>query len=68
VKGAKIGDKGLNKEGEPGEGFTPGMDVLAKVTVIGEGTRGYLANQLIKDAKLDEGCNDQRQDPASITV
>lgn len=59
VKGAMIGDKGLNKEGEPGEGFTPGMNLLAKVTVIGEGTRGYLANQLIKDSDLAKGCNDQ---------
>ncbi|MCX7046553.1 MAG: electron-transfer flavoprotein:ubiquinone oxidoreductase [Candidatus Sumerlaeota bacterium] len=59
VIGARIADKGLDHEGKPGENFTPGMDLLAKVTVIGEGTRGFLATQLIKDHKLDAGRDPQ---------
>ena len=59
ILGAKIGDKGLDKDGNPGEGFAPGMDLMAKVTVLGEGTRGYLADQLISDFRLNEGADPQ---------
>lgn len=59
VVGAKIADKGLDHHGEPGESFAPGMDLLAKVTVIGEGTRGFLAQRMIKDFGLDTDSNPQ---------
>ena len=59
VKGARIADKGLARTGEPGEAFTPGMDIEARVTVIGEGTRGFLAQQLIGTLGLADGANPQ---------
>jgi electron-transferring-flavoprotein dehydrogenase len=59
ITGVRIGDKGLEKDGHPGPTFSPGMDLLAKVTVLGEGTRGYLAQQLIKDFELDRDANPQ---------
>jgi len=59
VLGARIGDKGLDKDGNPGGSFSPGMDLLAKVTVLGEGTRGYLATRLIQDLRLDVEANNQ---------
>ena len=45
VAGVRIGDKGLDKQGRPKSNFEPGIDVLAKVTVLGEGPRGTLALQ-----------------------
>ena len=45
VVGARIGDKGRNSLGDPKPNFEPGIDVHAKVTVLGEGPRGTLAGQ-----------------------
>ena len=45
VVGARIGDKGRNSAGEPKPNFQPGIDVRARVTVLGEGARGTLAGQ-----------------------
>ncbi len=46
VKGVRTGDKGLDKEGNPKPNFEPGIDLLAKVTVLGEGARGSLMKAL----------------------
>ncbi|HBF34978.1 TPA: electron transfer flavoprotein, partial [Candidatus Sumerlaeota bacterium] len=59
IAGVKIGDKGLDKEGNPSENFAAGMDLLAKITVLGEGTFGYLSQQLISEFNLDAGANTQ---------
>ena len=59
VKGAKIADKGLDEEGEPTEAFAAGMDLEARVTVIGEGTRGYIAQQIIDEMGLAADANPQ---------
>lgn len=59
IIGAKIADKRLDKDGKPAEGYTPGMDVFAKTVVLGEGTRGFLAERLIKDFKLAADSNPQ---------
>ncbi|MDH3520412.1 MAG: electron transfer flavoprotein-ubiquinone oxidoreductase [Myxococcales bacterium] len=48
VIGVRTGDMGVDKEGNPKSTFQPGMDIFAKVTVIGEGVRGSLAKQLIE--------------------
>ena len=47
VVGVRTGDMGVDKEGKPKGTFQPGMDIFAKVTVLGEGVRGSLAKQLI---------------------
>lgn len=55
VLGVRTGDKGIGKDGKPKENFEPGVDILAKVTVLGEGSRGSLAKQLTARLGLDEG-------------
>ena len=40
--GIRTGDKGQNREGEPMGNFEPGSDLVAKVTVLAEGTQGHL--------------------------
>ncbi len=59
VKGVATGNMGINKEGEPGEAFQIGMELLAKYTIFAEGSRGHLGRQLIEKYKLDEGCDPQ---------
>lgn len=55
VIGIRTGDKGIDKEGKPKENFEPGVDILAKVTVLGEGSRGSLAKQVMSRLGLMEG-------------
>lgn len=55
VIGIRTGDKGIDKEGHPKGNFEPGVDLLAKVTVLGEGSRGSLAKQLTQRLGLNEG-------------
>lgn len=55
VIGVRTGDKGLDKEGRPKANFEPGVDLLAKVTVLGEGSRGSLAKQLMSRLDLMQG-------------
>ncbi|MBX3459839.1 MAG: electron transfer flavoprotein-ubiquinone oxidoreductase [Planctomycetes bacterium] len=60
VKGVRVRDMGVDKWGEPKDGeFMPGGDLVAKVTVLGEGTRGSLAKHLIPKLGLDKGRNPQ---------
>ena len=40
VVGIRSGDKGRGREGEPLGNFEPGSDIVAKVTVLAEGTPG----------------------------
>ncbi len=47
VLGVRTAATGLNREGEPGSGYMPPTDVLAKVTALSEGTRGPLAQAYI---------------------
>jgi len=55
VIGVRTGDKGINREGKRKPNFEPGVDLHAKVTVLGEGPRGSLAKQLIQRLNLDDG-------------
>jgi electron-transferring-flavoprotein dehydrogenase len=43
VKGVRSGDRGRGKEGEELGNFEPGSDVVAKATVLAEGTVGHLS-------------------------
>ena len=54
VIGVRTGDKGIDKEGHPKGNFEPGVDLLAKVTVLGEGSRGSLAKHLMQRLDLME--------------
>ena len=42
VKGVRSGDRGRGKDGEELANFEPGSDVVAKATVLAEGTVGHL--------------------------
>ncbi len=42
VKGVRSGDRGRGKQGEELGNFEPGSDVVAKATVLAEGTVGHL--------------------------
>ncbi|UCE86272.1 MAG: electron transfer flavoprotein-ubiquinone oxidoreductase [Deltaproteobacteria bacterium] len=52
VVGVRTGDMGVDKQGAPKANFQPGMDIIAKVTVLGEGVRGSLSKQLIERFEL----------------
>jgi electron-transferring-flavoprotein dehydrogenase len=43
VRGVRTTASGLDRNGQPGTGFTEGTDLTAKVTVLSEGTRGLLS-------------------------
>ena len=58
VVGVRLGDMGVDKDGKPKPTYQPGMDIKARVTVLGEGVRGSLTKQLIADFEL-EGENPQ---------
>lgn len=47
VIGVRTGDMGIDKNGNRKPTYQPGMDILAKVTVLGEGVRGTLTKQLV---------------------
>jgi electron-transferring-flavoprotein dehydrogenase len=53
VVGVRIGDMGVAKDGTHKPGFTAGIDIKAKVTVLAEGARGSLTKQLVKRFDLD---------------
>ena len=59
VKGVATGNMGVGKDGNPGENFQIGMELLGKYTVFAEGSRGHLGKQLIAKFKLDDGCDPQ---------
>jgi len=42
VRGVRTGDKGRGREAEPLGNFEPGADLVARVTVLAEGTQGHL--------------------------
>ena len=59
VAGVRIGDMGVAKDGSHKPGYTQGIDIKAKVTVLAEGARGSLTKQLIKRFKLDQDSDPQ---------
>jgi electron-transferring-flavoprotein dehydrogenase len=46
VIGVRLIDQGVDKQGKPGDGFMPGMDVHAALTVVGDGPVGPIGQQL----------------------
>jgi electron-transferring-flavoprotein dehydrogenase len=53
VRGIRSGDKGRGKEGEELSNFEPGSDVVAKATVLAEGTLGHLTGAALDYFDLD---------------
>ncbi len=58
VKGILIGDMGVSADGTHKAGFAPGMELLAKYTLLAEGCRGHLGKEVIARYDLAQG-----QDP-----
>ncbi|MDL2197978.1 electron transfer flavoprotein-ubiquinone oxidoreductase [Halopseudomonas aestusnigri] len=60
VRGILTGDLGVDREGNPKDGFyTPGMELRAKYTLFAEGCRGHIGKQLIKRFNLDSEADAQ---------
>ena len=55
VVGVRTGDKGRGRDGEQLGNFEPGSDVIAKATVLAEGTQGHLAGAAIRHFELGSG-------------
>ena len=55
VTGVVTGDMGVERDGSQGPGFAPGMALLGKYVLIGEGARGSLSKQLISKYNLSAG-------------
>ncbi len=55
VVGVRTGDKGIDKSGKRKSNFEPGVDLRAKITVLGEGARGSLTKQITQRLGLDRG-------------
>jgi electron-transferring-flavoprotein dehydrogenase len=47
IVGVRTGDMGIDKDGKQKPTFQPGMDILAKITILGEGVRGSLTKQIV---------------------
>src|SRR5580704_3941792 len=59
VKGVRIGDMGVLKDGSHGPNYTPGVHVHAGITLLAEGCRGSIAKVLIKRFDLARGHDPQ---------
>src|SRR4051812_26615445 len=59
VVGVRSGDKGRDREGNELSNFEPGSDLIAKATVLAEGTQGHLTGAAIRH--FDMGSEDPQQ-------
>ncbi|MBI4470210.1 MAG: electron transfer flavoprotein-ubiquinone oxidoreductase [Acidobacteria bacterium] len=59
VIGVRTGDKGVDRNGARKGNYEPGVDIQARVVVLGEGVRGSLTKQLRARLGLDHDRNPQ---------
>ena len=59
VVGVRSGDKGRGRDGQELSNFEPGSDLIAKATVLAEGTQGHLTGAAIRH--FDIGSEDPQQ-------
>ena len=59
VVGVRSGDKGRGRDGQELSNFEPGADLIAKATVLAEGTQGHLTGAAIRH--FDLGSEDPQQ-------
>ena len=55
VAGLRLADQGVDKLGAPADGFMPGMDVRAQLTVVGDGPVGAVGQRLDERFGLPPG-------------
>jgi electron-transferring-flavoprotein dehydrogenase len=55
VAGLRLADQGVDRHGAPVEGYIPGMDVRARLTVVGDGPVGAVGQKLDEQFGLPHG-------------
>ncbi len=60
LRGVVAGVFGIGKNGEKKPDYQPGLDLIAKYTLIAEGVRGSLAKQIQARFGLTESCEPQK--------
>lgn len=55
VKGVRLVDQGVAKNGDPDVGFMPGMDIHAPLTVVGDGPVGVVGRKLDQALGMPRG-------------
>ncbi|MEO1613793.1 MAG: electron-transfer flavoprotein:ubiquinone oxidoreductase, partial [Pseudomonadota bacterium] len=60
LKGVVAGEFGKQKDGTPGPGYEPGMELHGKYVFLAEGVRGSLSKQAIAHWKLDADSDVQK--------
>jgi electron-transferring-flavoprotein dehydrogenase len=55
VLGVRLADQGVDKKGNPESAFMPGMDIHARLTVVGDGPVGAVGRKLDRHFGLPEG-------------
>jgi electron-transferring-flavoprotein dehydrogenase len=60
VLGVATGDMGVARDGSLKSGFTRGIELRGKYTLIAEGARGSLAKELIAKFGLEKNCEPQK--------
>lgn len=59
VVGVQTGDLGLDRNAKPTNRFQPGINIYAKQTLLAEGCRGSLTEQIIQKFNLRADCDPQ---------
>jgi electron-transferring-flavoprotein dehydrogenase len=60
IVGVATGDMGVGRDGKPKAGFTRGMELRGKYTLIAEGARGSLTKEILARYRLEEGREPQK--------
>jgi electron-transferring-flavoprotein dehydrogenase len=55
VLGVRLADQGTDRHGQPSDGFMPGMDIHAALTVVGDGPVGPVGRQIDEQLGVPEG-------------
>jgi electron-transferring-flavoprotein dehydrogenase len=63
VTGVRLADQGTDLQGRPEAGFTPGMDLRAALTVVGDGPVGAVGRKI--DEQIGMPQDEMRQDHGS---
>jgi electron-transferring-flavoprotein dehydrogenase len=59
VIGVRVGDKGIDRNGNHKANYEPGPDLLAKIVILGEGPRGTLTKTALAKLGLDRDSDPQ---------
>ncbi|MCI0749099.1 MAG: electron transfer flavoprotein-ubiquinone oxidoreductase [Nevskiales bacterium] len=59
VRGVVMGDKGVDRNGKPRDGYTPGLELRGKYTLLAEGSRGHIGKRLMEHYRLAEDVDPQ---------